>query len=204
MQLFEKYGTFIERNAALIENVSPCSASGGAGGGGGGLRPVLRPVLQARSFNLSDVRLIADADNHFAQAQELNTQFLKYLQADRLLYTFRTIAQLPQAPGAEPYGGWISPVGVRTVTFSFFCATAYRYSRNTGLQRGTDRESVALQRVELVNGHFTGHFLSALAFTAAATGDPAIVAKSEYLGKGCYLLVFVPTIRETRDFYREM
>eukprot|EP01052_Picozoa_sp_SAG31_P021692 SAG31_NODE_1690_length_7524_cov_2.991919_2_plen_117_part_00 len=23
-------------------------------------------------------------------------------------------------------------------------------------------------------------------------------------GKGCYFLVFVPTIRETRDFYREM
>ena len=29
------------------------------------------PVLQARAFNLSDVRLIADADNHFQQAQEL-------------------------------------------------------------------------------------------------------------------------------------
>ena len=53
----------------------------------------------AQAFNLTDVRLIADADNHFQQAQELNTEFLKYLEADRLLYTFRTIAQLPQKPG---------------------------------------------------------------------------------------------------------
>eukprot|EP01052_Picozoa_sp_SAG31_P001870 SAG31_NODE_63_length_28659_cov_23.074685_5_plen_70_part_00 len=26
----------------------------------------------------------------------------------------------------------------------------------------------------------------------------------QWLGKGCYSLVFVPTIREIRDFYREM
>eukprot|EP01052_Picozoa_sp_SAG31_P021287 SAG31_NODE_1638_length_7672_cov_4.225142_9_plen_80_part_00 len=26
----------------------------------------------------------------------------------------------------------------------------------------------------------------------------------EFDGKGCYFLVFVPTIREIRDFYREM
>lgn len=69
------------------------------------------PVLKAKAFNLSDVRLIADEDNHFAQAQELNTQFLRYLEADRLLYTFRTIAELPQKEGATPYGGWIAPVG---------------------------------------------------------------------------------------------
>ena len=132
---------------------------------------VTTPVLQAKAFNLTgapsliwnrpvsppspelfvchraDVRLIADDDNHFQQAQELNTDFLKYLEADRLLYTFRTIAKLPQVPGAEPYGGWLSPTG----------------------------------HVELVNGHFTGHFLSALAFTAASTDDPAIIAKSKYL-----------------------
>jgi hypothetical protein len=110
-------------------------------------RPVAEPVLQAQVFNLTDVRLIPDPDNFFQQAQDLNTQFLKYLEADRLLFTFRTIANLPQKPGATPYGGWIAPVG----------------------------------RMELVNGHFTGHFLSALAFTSAATGDPAIMAKSKYL-----------------------
>jgi hypothetical protein len=33
----------------------------------------------------------------------------------------------------------------------------------------------------LVAGHFTGHFLSATAFTTGATGDPAIAAKSAYL-----------------------
>ena len=128
-----------------IEAAPP--AVGGAWPSASSSSPAAAPVLQARAFNLSDVRLIADADNHFQQAQELNTQFLKYLEADRLLYTFRTIAELPQKPGASPYGGWIAPVG----------------------------------RMELVNGHFTGHFLSALAFTAAATDDPAIVAKSKYL-----------------------
>eukprot|EP01052_Picozoa_sp_SAG31_P006257 SAG31_NODE_285_length_18479_cov_9.871980_22_plen_66_part_00 len=30
------------------------------------------------------------------------------------------------------------------------------------------------------------------------------VAPDDGLGKGCYFLVFVPTIREIRDFYREM
>eukprot|EP01043_Picozoa_sp_COSAG02_P047521 COSAG02_NODE_4564_length_5212_cov_1.952297_5_plen_383_part_00 len=105
------------------------------------------PVLKAKAFNLTDVRLIVDEENHFAQTQELNTQFLKYLEADRLLYTFRTIAELPQKAGAAPYGGWIEPVG----------------------------------RMELVNGHFTGHFLSAMAFTAASTDDPAILAKSKYM-----------------------
>jgi DUF1680 family protein len=109
--------------------------------------PPAPPQLQVKAFNLTDVRLIADASNHFQKAQELNTEFLKYLEADRLLYTFRTIAQLPQAAGAQPYGGWLAPVG----------------------------------RVEMVNGHFTGHFLSALAFTAASTDDPAIIAKSSYL-----------------------
>eukprot|EP01052_Picozoa_sp_SAG31_P036230 SAG31_NODE_4488_length_3193_cov_5.386555_4_plen_117_part_00 len=29
-------------------------------------------------------------------------------------------------------------------------------------------------------------------------------AKPLELGKGCYFLVFVPTVREIRDFYREM
>lgn len=125
--------------AAVPGEAAPLAAAHDASG--------VVPTMRAKAFNLSDVRLIADADNHFQQAQELNTEFLKYLEADRLLYTFRTIAQLPQAPGAEPYGGWISPVG----------------------------------RDELVNGHFTGHFLSALAFTAAATDDPAIVEKSKYM-----------------------
>ena len=96
---------------------------------------------------VTDVRLIPDAENHFAQAQDLNTRYLNYLDPNRLLYTFRTIAGLPQHGGAEPYGGWISPVG----------------------------------HDELVNGHFTGHYLSALAFTAASTGGAAILAKSRYL-----------------------
>eukprot|EP01052_Picozoa_sp_SAG31_P059448 SAG31_NODE_18747_length_624_cov_0.880000_1_plen_73_part_10 len=44
VQLFEKYGTLIERNTALIEKVSPCRVragckrSPGRGGGGGRIR----------------------------------------------------------------------------------------------------------------------------------------------------------------------
>ena len=55
-----------------------------------------QPVLKAHAFKLSDVRLIPDADNHFAAAQALNTKFLKYLEPDRLLWTFRNISSLPQ------------------------------------------------------------------------------------------------------------
>ena len=55
-----------------------------------------QPVLQAHAFKLSDVRLLPDADNHFAAAQALNTNFLKYLEPDRLLWTFRNISALPQ------------------------------------------------------------------------------------------------------------
>ena len=71
-----------------------------------------KQALKAQTFSLSDVRLIPDAENFFAQAQDLNTQYLKYLDADRLLYTFRTINGLPQHGGNTiPYGGWSNPVG---------------------------------------------------------------------------------------------
>ena len=39
---------------------------------------------------------------------------------------------------------------------------------------------------------------------ANTTGEPLFLPAGTYSGKGCYFLVFVPTIREIRDFYREM
>ena len=105
--------------------------------------------LQAHAFNLSAVRLVADVGNHFASAQSLNTQFLQYLDPDRLLYAWRMVAQLQPygQNGATSYGGWMT-LGPH-------------------------------QHADL--GHFTGHLLSATAFTTAATGDPAIRQKSAYL-----------------------
>ena len=54
--------------------------------------------LRARAFNLSAVRLVADAGNQFAAAQALNTEFLEYLDPDRFLVAWRMVAQL------QPYG----------------------------------------------------------------------------------------------------
>eukprot|EP01052_Picozoa_sp_SAG31_P020466 SAG31_NODE_1540_length_7954_cov_3.521961_6_plen_76_part_00 len=38
----------------------------------------------------------------------------------------------------------------------------------------------------------------------SAVADAAVDFLVEGLGKGCYFLVFVPTIGEIREFYREM
>ena len=54
--------------------------------------------LRAHAFNLSAVRLVADASNQFAAAQALNTEFLEYLDPDRFLVAWRMVAQL------QPYG----------------------------------------------------------------------------------------------------
>ena len=54
--------------------------------------------LRAHAFNLSAVRLVADAGNQFAAAHTLNTEFLEYLDPDRFLVAWRMVAQL------QPYG----------------------------------------------------------------------------------------------------
>jgi hypothetical protein len=95
----------------------------------------------AAAFNLSDVTI--HGDTFFGRAQAENTDYLKWLDVDRLLYNFRFQAGL-DSRAAIPYGGWIG-------------------------------------NGSLVAGHFTGHYLSALAFTTAGTGDPIVVAKSNYL-----------------------
>ena len=97
----------------------------------------------AAPFPLSAIRL--SAGSAFAEAQRLNTEYLRYLDLDRLLYTFRLQAGLPNH-SAEPYGGWENP--------------NYQWG--------------------LLNGHFTGHLMSALAFAAAA-GDANMGTKGARL-----------------------
>eukprot|EP01052_Picozoa_sp_SAG31_P049413 SAG31_NODE_10809_length_1094_cov_1.715578_1_plen_58_part_10 len=54
---------------------------------------------------------------------------------------------------------------------------------------------------EIVDKHFPDNWV--IAYFMGFTADLSI-AWLRYKGKGCYFLVFVPTIREIRDFYREM
>lgn len=60
-----------------------------------------------RPFTLDVVRL--DPATRFGAAQRLNSEFLRLLQPDRLLFFFRRLANLPQPrPDLVPYGGWES------------------------------------------------------------------------------------------------
>lgn len=93
-------------------------------------RTIGKGEMAVTSFDLAAVRL--NPGSAFGDAQQLNTAYLRYLDLERLLHTFRAQAGLPNS--APPYGGWESP----------------------NYQSG------------LLNGHFTGHLLSALAFAAAA------------------------------------
>ena len=50
------------------------------------------PPLKVEPFNLSDVRIYKDT--FFGAAQAENTQYLQYLDVDRLLYNFRQVGKL--------------------------------------------------------------------------------------------------------------
>ena len=54
---------------------------------------------------LKDVNLTGSG--YVVQAQKLNTQYLKYLELDRLLLNFYNVSGIPCV--AEPYGGWEAP-----------------------------------------------------------------------------------------------
>eukprot|EP01052_Picozoa_sp_SAG31_P046054 SAG31_NODE_8653_length_1413_cov_1.282344_3_plen_131_part_00 len=54
----------------------------------------------------------------------------------------------------------------------------------------------------MVNRHLRDLDLYNNSLTAAGADDVARMLRKDR--KGCYFLVFVPTIREIRDFYREM
>ena len=99
----------------------------------------LPPVLPrtVTTFPLSQVRVL---DGPFKHAQELNIDYMRALEPDRLLAPYRIEAGLP--PKAAKYPNWES----------------------TGLE-----------------GHTAGHYLTALAQIWAATGDPEMKQRLDYM-----------------------
>jgi hypothetical protein len=75
---------------------------GSSGSSGGSTRMPLSPLP------LSAVRLTPGA-SPFADAEAVNLAYLNSLDPDRLVFSFRALARIPQAPGATPYGGWEDP-----------------------------------------------------------------------------------------------
>src|SRR5215472_6879425 len=63
-------------------------------------------ALPAQPFPLNEVRLLGGPFRH---AQDLDHQYLRSLDVDRLLHNFRANAGLPS--DAKPYGGWEEPSG---------------------------------------------------------------------------------------------
>ncbi|MEU5731198.1 beta-L-arabinofuranosidase domain-containing protein [Streptomyces antimycoticus] len=98
-----------------------------------------KALTGVRPLPLTAVTLLPGAckDN-----QSGNTAYLRFVDIDRLLHTFRLNAGLPS--GAQPCGGWESPTAE-------------------------------------LRGHSTGHLLSGLALTYAATGDTALRDKGRTL-----------------------
>lgn len=101
--------------------------------------PGARPAAPVHPFPLTDVTLLPGP---FRDNQRRNTAYLRFVDTDRLLHTFRLNVGLPSS--AQPCGGWEGP------------------------------------EVEL-RGHSTGHLLSGLALTHAATGDMELRDKGRRL-----------------------
>jgi DUF1680 family protein len=71
------------------------------------------PLTAADSFPVERVRLL---DSRFKQNQDLHrTNYLAWLDADRLLYPFRANAGLTQPPGVTHLGGWEGGSGFTAV-----------------------------------------------------------------------------------------
>ncbi|AGP52424.1 glycoside hydrolase family 127 protein [Streptomyces rapamycinicus] len=98
-----------------------------------------KALTSAQPFPLTAVTLLPGA---FKDNQSRNTAYLRFVDIDRLLHTFRLNVGLPSS--AQPCGGWESP--------------------STELR-----------------GHSTGHLLSGLALSYAATGDTALLDKGRKL-----------------------
>jgi DUF1680 family protein len=94
-------------------------------------------IAQVTTFPLSQVRVL---DGPFKHAQDLNIEYVRALEPDRLLSPYRVEAGLQ--PKAPKYPNWES----------------------TGL-----------------DGHTAGHYLTALAQIWAATGDPDMRRRLDYM-----------------------
>jgi DUF1680 family protein len=115
----------------------------------------VKPALEP--FDLSRVRLL---DGPALRAQEANRRYLRELDSDRLLYTFRVNAGLP-APG-QPLGGWEAPtVEVRGHFLGHYlsaCAMTYASTGDEQLKAKADAIVAELATCQQALG---GEYLSA-------------------------------------------
>ena len=92
------------------------------------------PALKAQPFALGDVHLLAGP---FQDAQNWNVAFMKRIDPDRLLHTFRLNAGLFSS--AQPLGGWEAPGGELRGHFVGHylsaCALAFATTGDTELKR---------------------------------------------------------------------
>ena len=129
------------------------------------------------------------------RAQRLNTEYLKELDLDRLLYQ------------VSEHRRSLTHTHTLSLSLSKLCVHSHRVGSElrfrhqprltlnlllkkpccqfrlvAGVNTGNATPYGGwIKNGSLVAGHFTGHYLSALAFTSAATADPDIVARSAYL-----------------------
>ncbi|MGA3236863.1 MAG: beta-L-arabinofuranosidase domain-containing protein [Bryobacteraceae bacterium] len=108
--------------------------------------------LKLEPFPLKQVKVTGGL---YKEAEEWNREYMNRLPADRLLYNFRENAGLPTL-GAKPLADMEAP-------------------RISSWEHPNDGK-----RATELRGHFTGHFLSALAHQAAS-GDADAKAKGDYM-----------------------
>lgn len=116
------------------------------------------PSMKLYPFDLRDVQL---GEGPCLVAREANRRYLRQLDPDRLLWTFRTNAGLPTGE-AKPLGGWEAPDcevrGHFAGHFLSACAMMYRATGDEELKRKADYMVAELARVQEALG---GGYLSA-------------------------------------------
>ncbi|MGB7296840.1 MAG: beta-L-arabinofuranosidase domain-containing protein [Candidatus Aminicenantales bacterium] len=107
--------------------------------------------ISVRPFPLQNVRLL---DGPFKQAMDRNSRYLRDLDSDRMLHTFRLTAGLPST--AEPLGGWEEPkVELRGHFIGHFltaCALTYAASSDEPLRRKASSLVVELAKCQRALG----------------------------------------------------
>jgi DUF1680 family protein len=118
--------------------------------------PVAKLPVQA--FPLTDVQLL---DGPFRHAMELDRQYLRSLDPDRLLHVFRLNAGLPST--AQPYGGWMAPKhksrGEFVGHYLSGCARTVALTGDEQLHQQADRVVVGLAacQAKFGNGYLHTH-----------------------------------------------
>ncbi|WP_231478150.1 beta-L-arabinofuranosidase domain-containing protein [Sphingomonas sp. UNC305MFCol5.2] len=134
-------------------------------------RTSLRPVTpSARGFSLAEVHLLNGA---LLDAQRANVAYMKRIDIDRLLHTFRLNAGLPS--DAKPLGGWEAPEielrGHFAGHYLSACALGYASTGDTELKRRGDAivEELAICQRALDAGGYLSAFPTEL-FDRLASG----------------------------------